>query len=588
MKPGVSRNLYDWNEACDLPSPKQSVLSEFSRGCTEGMSLMRSLSISISKVTRRSVFVLACSMTAASGFAVGQDVEDLIPPPPTARSLQESQQMFPPSPGELAQETDLERAERQLREFLAQNPDHQEAHVRLALVMSQQGRTNEAIEYLDAIRQQTGGARISMGLGQIYLNQDEVCWALDFLREARAQDPELPDLNYWMGTAELKAGWPLQSFWTLSDFNNSNEEFGWAQQLVRGSSLASLGLQCEASGDYSAVYEAAGENPIGLRALELHQRMDQALCERERFRGSLKVGFRYDDNPGIVPTTNIFGTPGVINRSAGNSYVGAFSYDLLREYNRDIVAGYNILHTSNYEAHESDILDNAVWIAGTQRGLIGWQPYSATLRFDYDHLGIGSDSFLGRYGVTPSFTLHESDFESSTLLFRYTGLDFLGQGAVDGTVFDADSNDYSFGIFRQHQSDCRDLTLFYGYLYDINESDGGNFDYEGHQIQTGIVWLLPWHDMQLNATGQFYVRDYDNPDATFGRRRNDEEYVAQVSLLYPLEDQLYLTLSYLYDRNDSNLPSGDYERNLIELGIQYNFPQGNVPNRGLIRSRSTY
>lgn len=532
--------------------------------------------------------LVALSLVSRSVPVSGQDVEELIPPPPSAASQQSAEQLFPPSPDELANETDLERAERQLNEYLEKNPDDLEARVRLGLVMNRQGRTNEAIEYLDGFRHSTGAARVSMGLGQIYLDQGQTCDALDFLREARCIDPQLADLNYWLGSAELKAGWPLQAFWTLSHFNNSNDEYGWAQQLVRGSALAGLGLQCEASGDYTEVYNSAGENPLGLRALDLQQQLDQSLCERERFRGSLKFGFRYDDNPGIIPTTNTFGTPGTINRSAGHSYVGAFSYDLLREYNRDIVAGYNILNTSNYEAHESDILDNAVWLAGTQRGLMGWYPYSATLRFDYDHLGIGSDSFLGRYGVTPSFTLRDSDFDSTTALFRYTGLDFLGQGPLDGTVFDADSDDYSFGLFRQHQSDCRDLTFFYGYLFDINESDGGNFDYDGHQLQTGLVWLLPWMDMQLNATGQVYFRDYQNPDATFGRRRDDTEYVAQLSLLMPVQDQVYLTLSYLYDRNDSNLPSGDYERNLIEFGVQYNFPQGNVPNRGLIRNRSTY
>lgn len=533
--------------------------------------------------------VAVTGLVLSNSTSQAQDADELVPPPPPAAQIrQETGSLIPPSPDELALETDMERAERELREYLQQNPNDQEAMVRLALVMQRQGRTNEAIKYLDAIRHSQGGARISMGLGQIYLNQGHVCWALDFFREARRQDPHLPNLNYWLGTAELKAGWPLQSFWTLSQFNNTNNEFGWAQRLVRGSALAGLGLQCQANADYMHVYRSAGSDPIGLRALELKRQLDCSLENRDRLRGSVRAGVRYDDNPGVVPTTNIFGNPVIPQPSVGNSYVAAFSYDLYRGYNRDLVAGYNMLATSNYESHSSDIVDNAVWLAGTQRGLLGWYPYAATLRFDYDHLGIGGNSFLGRYGVTPSFTLRDSDFESTTVLFRYTGLDFLGQGAVDGTAFDADSDDYSFGIFRQRQNNARDMTVFVGYLYDFNISDGGNFDYDGHQLQTGVVWLLPWHDMQLNATGQVYFRDYENPDATFGIRRDDTEYVAQLSLLYPVRDQLYFTLSYLYDRNVSNLPSSDYERNLIEFGVQYNFPKANVPNRGLIRNRTTY
>ncbi len=78
--------------------------------------------------------------------AVAQEPDFLVPRPPAESQRVPSQQemLFPPSPEELAQEGDLQRAERELREFLDKNPGNEEAIVRLGLVLLRQGRTDLA------------------------------------------------------------------------------------------------------------------------------------------------------------------------------------------------------------------------------------------------------------------------------------------------------------------------------------------------------------------------------------------------------------------------------------------------------------
>lgn len=535
--------------------------------------------------------ILAC-LLVDSGWThsvKAQEPEFLLPRAPSQiQRVPSSQEMlFPPSPEELAREGDLQRAERELRDFLDKNPGNEEAIVRLGLVLLRQGRTQESIDFLyQQHTQYPSNAKIASALGQAMLEGNCICPALDMFCTASMLDPNLPDIHYWIGLAQLRAGTPLAAYHTLLSGTNSNDDSMRAQQLLRGTALASLGLQCEASALYQGVAYQAGDTPLGRRAQELQSEMDQALCCPPRHRGFFKVGFRYDDNPGVIPTTNIFGTPaGASTPTWGNSYASQFMYDLYRGYNRDVIAGYTMFGTLNYRTDNFDLLDNAVFLAMAQRGL--WNdclPYTAGLRFDFDHLTIGQDSYLGRFGVTPTFTLVDSDFTSTTFLYRYTNLNFLGQGAVDGTAADADSNDHALGFFRQCQNECRDLTFLAGYMYDNNQSQGGSFNYNGHNLQGGVTWLMPYHNMQLNALGQVYFRDYYD----LGAPRNDTEYVAQVLLLYPVRDRWYLTLGWLYDRNVSNLATSDYKRNVVELGLQYNFPQGNSLTPGLFRQRTTY
>ncbi len=550
---------------------------------------MESQSRQLSALANVASTLLYSAVLAVSWLPAAMAQEELVPPPPSQRLGQQRivEPLFPPSPEEQAQTTDLQMIEQQLREYLEKDPNNEEAMARLGLVLLRQGRAQEAIQYLSERRsERPESAKLAVALGQAYLEAKDVCCALDLFYIAWNLDPNQTDINYWTGLAELQAGWPLQAFHTLSGGTNSRQEMEWSQRLVRGSALASLALQREAACHYQQVAEEARGTPLGQRAEELHAEMDQALMGPERFYGSFKFGVRYDDNISVIPTDNAFGLAGAPVRSAGNSYVAQFNYDLVRDYNRDVTVGYGLLNTSNFNGHAFDLLDNAVYLAANERGLMGCLPYIASMRLDYDHLGVGGDAYLGRFGATPSFTLVDSDFTSTTFLFRYTMLDFLRQGALANTILDADSDDYSMGFFRQRRLECTNLTLLGGYLYDINQSQGGNFDYQGHSLQAGFTWLLPCWDLQWTTQGNVYFRGYDNVDFIAGVERNDTEYIVQSALLYPVRDSWYLTFSWIYDRNDSNIAASDYERNLLEVGLQYNFNRS--PNPGLIRQRTTY
>lgn len=494
--------------------------------------------------------------------------------------------LFPPSPSEQqhAPGNDLQLAERQLRAYLQQNPGNEEAIVKLGLVLLKLNRTQEAIDFLYQQHVQSpNNTKIMVTLGQALLEGRCICDALNMFYTASLYYPNMPDINYWIGLAQLHARTPLAAYHTLLSGNNSTTDYARAQQLARGTALAGLGLQCEASAEYQAVAQQGPDTQLGQRARELQQEMDQALCGAPRYRGFFKVGFRYDDNPGVVPTTNVFGTPLANAPSGGMSYAGQLLYDVYRGYNRNVVAGYTLFGTGNYDANQFNLMDNAVFVAMAQRGLVhDCLPYTAGLRFDYDNLLVGQNPYLDRFGVTPSFTLADSDFTSVTLLYRFTDLYFYNQGAAVGTAFDKNSVDNAVGLFRQWQTIDRNWLFLAGYLFDNNQAAGSNFNYNGNQIQVGMTWLMPFQNMQFNALQQVYFRNYADAG------RNDTESVTQLLLLYPIRNQWYATLGWLHDDNTSNQAFAAYRRNVVELGLQYNFPQGNPFNAGLLNQRTTY
>lgn len=469
----------------------------------------------------------------------------------------------------------FEQAEAQYRRALERNPDVEGATAGLAASLMRQGRAGEAQELLESYAEMhPNDARVPLLLGRMHLAEQRNCTAIDWLGQARYLDPDLPDVDYYLGSAILQAEQPLCAYRTLLCGKTSSREIGWAQDLAIGASLAQLGLQCEASGYFDSVRQEAGDTALGQQALSLQEQLDESVFCSPRLRGSLKATARYDNNPGIVPTADIFGAPLLQEPSAGHLYYGQFDYDLVRTYNYTLSTGYALLGTANYDASRFDLLDNAVYLAAYRRTMWRDTPMNWGLRADYDDLRVGGDGFLSRTALTPTWTVQSSDLAATTMLFRWTNYDFYNQIVPAGTPFDQNSDDFALGIFRQQEMLRRDITWSYGYQYNRNRSDGDNFDYRGHRFLLGALWKLPrcW---ELGVSNWFYLRDYDNPHSLFGFPRHDKQYTMQIALRYPLREQLYLSFEYLLDRNDSNLIINDYDRQLFEVALEYRFPYSN-------------
>lgn len=469
----------------------------------------------------------------------------------------------------------LERAEAMFRDILRRDPNRPDEIAGLAAALARQGKTDEAIETLrEAVNRYPRNTRLTFGLGQAYLNAGNNGAAINWLRQTRRLDPGMPDVRYFLGSAYLGCQSPLAALRMLCGGATSRQEMDWAQDLGIGLAFGQLGLQREASSYFGSVAREAEGTPLADQAWRYRQQLDNALQQNSYLHGSLRIGEFYDDNPGIIPSTNVAGIALPGSPTPGNSYIGDIGYDFVRDYNHDVTAGLAFYHTSNYEAHQFDLIDNDVYLAFVQRGYWRCVPYQSALRFDYDYLLVGSREFSQRFGAAPSVTFFPTDCDSTTFLCRYTVNDFFRQGIFDGTAFDFDGDRLAVGIIRRHQFWRRRMTVSGGYYYDHNFSEGDNYDYNGHRAQAGFEWTPRFTDLRVSVLGEYYFRGYEHANSIFGIYRDDDEYLAQVAFLYPLRNDCYLSLAWNFDRNDSNLPINDYRHNVLNLALEYRFGAG--------------
>ncbi|MEZ6067101.1 MAG: hypothetical protein R3B90_15680 [Planctomycetaceae bacterium] len=420
----------------------------------------------------------------------------------------------------------------------------------------------------------------ALSQGRLYLESGNPVAAQACLEQVYATQGNLPDVAYYLGQAYLANGYPVSALEVLESGCSSSWEMDHLRRLARASAYNQIGLY-----NYSAEVidevEQCGTSPaVRAEACRLRHEINTSINREKPLYGSLRYGLRYDTNPGVVSTSNVFG---VVNRrrpSVANAYDAGFNYELYRGEATTITAGYNIFATNNYPDHASDQLDNAGYIAMSRGVERRNMPVILSVRLDYDHLQVGSDPFVQRFRFDRSITVLNSDVMSTRFHYRFTRFDFLRQGVFEGTPLDIDSGNHMLGVARQWEFPVEGLIVTASYDADYNNSQGDNVDYWGHQVRGSMNYLIPGtRNVEFEASGGLHFRDFVNRDLLAGYERNDVEYIASLKLLYQFQPDWYLSCGYSMNRNDSNITASDYDRDLVEVAVQYNFPAGGVQNR---------
>ncbi len=462
-----------------------------------------------------------------------------------------------------------QEAEKWYRAVLKHRPDDLDAlrGISIALVALDQHR--EAIRILEsALDRQPNNADIAFLLGRLYYQIKNRSRAMERLEVADNLEPNMPDVRFWLGRTYIDCGYPLLALDTMCDAATSSQNFEWAQDLAIGSAFGQLGLQSQASGYFNNVYNQARGTPFEVQADQLQRQMDNAVFGREYLRGSVKWTQRYDTNPSVLPIL-FLGSPLGLGRPGGaNTVETNLHYDLVRRYNLDVTTGGTFYHSTNYNAHGFDVSSFSGYVSGVRRTYLRCTPVFFGLRGDYTYNWLGSDDFFYRIGLAPTITIQHTDDSWTGFLFRYHWTDFTSS-LTEGTLTDLDAENVTIGAFRRRDLNCLPVTWSWGYRYDFNFSQGLFFDYSGHTIHYAIEWDTPVQDLKIQFRNEIYFRTYKT-NIPIGR--DDEEYLISLVATYPLYNDIFLSVAWNMDRNDSIRPGNDYRRHIVDFGIEYRFP----------------
>ncbi len=137
---------------------------------------------------------------------------------------------------------------------------------------------------------------------------------------------------------------------------------------------------------------------------------------------------------------------------------------------------------------------------------------------------------------------------------------------------DAGNHDAVYGGIGQY------LRLFWkknefmiGGRFMDNHADSSKYSYDGWQTSAMLNWSFS-DNMELLLRASFEKKDYDKPSFQWIYfSRNDEKTCFSARFRYLFTETMSLEMKYSYLFNDSNVDIYDYTRNLVSMGMNWEF-----------------
>jgi hypothetical protein len=116
-----------------------------------------------------------------------------------------------------------------------------------------------------------------------------------------------------------------------------------------------------------------------------------------------------------------------------------------------------------------------------------------------------------------------------------------------------------------------------GYQFDVDDTEGRNYQYYGHRFLVGAGYTLPWKSIRLSWDFDLHYRDYQHTNSVLPvnregtKARSDREYTNVVRIDVPLPQHFSVTGEYVGKIAESNIGAFDYTRNVYTIYVNWSY-----------------
>ena len=142
----------------------------------------------------------------------------------------------------------------------------------------------------------------------------------------------------------------------------------------------------------------------------------------------------------------------------------------------------------------------------------------------------------------------------------------------DDTLRDALNHSFGlqqFVLYRQGKGLVR-----VGGSFEAENADGPDFDFTGYEVSLGVFnpfFLGTPYELSLNLDYRFGERDYRKVDSRFLVIRDEHRRAFTIGLTKPLGRRFEVGARYTLIVNRSNVAAFDYDRSLVSIGLAFRF-----------------
>jgi tetratricopeptide (TPR) repeat protein len=443
------------------------------------------------------------------------------------------------------------RAEQEFRELATENPNSAEAHYYLGITSIKLENYEQAVGALKkAKRLDPTLPAVHLNLGIAYYRSQRYQSAESELRQASKAGDDNGSTHLFLGLAQQGAKRHADSIHSFEQAMKADRELkqpalyniGYANHHLKKTPAARKALQQAIAVDPDS--DTAGYARTLLETVE--------AAPEKPLTFTASVGIQYDDN---VTTAEQDVTSGeedfaaVLDLSA--------TYKLPVEAELELEAGYDFSQTV-YDSLSEFNIQSHILSLGMEKEL---GDSSLGLGYRYTRSFLDGDDFLQIHSIEPSLGRSLQSDLYLHLAYGFHDKTFFNDSDRDGSGYALSLDSYSF--FDQQKSHFK-----IGYRFEKENTDGPEYDYLGHYVNTGISTPIELVSRgKLDLGYQYFTKDYAHETASIGKERGDKRHTANIKLTNHLGKYLFTNLEYEYMDSDSNLASSDFSQNVFTLSL---------------------
>lgn len=472
-----------------------------------------------------------------------------------------------------------------LRRALEIQPNHVEAHYYTGLTLLVLGRTGEAVTALERARALApSDPTVAYQLGLAHFGREDYARAEPLLEQAFRADPTREGLGYYVGFMRYRNKDYTGALRAFRAGRSSDPDIQQLTRFYSGMALAVLGLPAQAQAEIDEALRLQPTSALTGPAERLRDAVVAARDREKRLFVELRFGFLYDDNVAVLPngTSSDPIVAALRNRdtkSTGEVVGARGEYVFFRTPAWDASIGYSYFGTYYNEGDLSDfnVTDHLGSLAATHRTALAGMPAQARLEYNYDILFLENDRFVQRHTATLSGTLVESARHLTQAFGRYQRNQFNQILPSVPSSEDRDGNTWTAGLIHLLRFEEDRHFLKAGYQFDVDDTNGQDYDYVGHRLLAGGQYTLPWFGIRLKYDLDVHFRNYTHRNKLFPtnapdtKERSDTQIINAVRAELPLPMGFTLSADYQNVINDSNLKVFDYDRNVVSLIVSWTY-----------------
>lgn len=409
-------------------------------------------------------------------------------------------------------------------------------------------------------------------LGVLYYQTRKDDKAMAAFNAVEQIDPQRAKVHYYQGLILRRNGKKTEGEAKLKRAVEIDPGLEVSLQFQTAAAHYEAGTLDSARAAFQKVVNLSPDGELSESARALMNKIDTLSKDEKRWAFSASLGLQYDDNV-VLDSGNVPLPSGITEKDdlLGVVYLtGKYRWLKKDLWNGDLeYRFYQNLHLES-SLEDFNIQDHHLKFSVQKQ----MAEHELGLAYEFQYASLGGESYLSAHRIGPVFHYRHSVGHFTVFDYVYGMKDFKNITPFfrSNTVRDVDAHQLGFTHYTLFGDQGN---VYAGYHYEMEEAgdstEEDDWSYDGHRLKLGVV-LPPWAKWVLSLEGVFQRRDYDHVNSqSLNVAREDDDLLFIAVLSHPVTEHTTLSVQYLYEQNDSNIPVFDYARNIAGLVLTAEF-----------------